>query len=95
MTTMTVTTMAVTGGPELESGDSSLRDTVTGDEKSPPPIEVTACTCEHDINMTDNEYQLCKHLSPGTDSLSITLYNDSACKLPDTVHIYMEGAIYA
>ena len=48
MTTMTVTTTAVTGGPELESGDGSLRDTVTGDEKSPPPTDVTACTCEHD-----------------------------------------------
>ena len=33
---------------ELESGDGSLRDTVTGDEKSPPPTDVTACTCEHD-----------------------------------------------
>ena len=29
---------------ELESGDGSLRDTVTGDEKSPPPTDVTACT---------------------------------------------------
>ena len=33
---------------ELELGDGSLRDTVTGDEKSPPPTDVTACTCEHD-----------------------------------------------
>ena len=41
-TTMTVTDMAVTGGPEVDSGDGSLRDTVTGDEKSPPPTDVTA-----------------------------------------------------
>ena len=59
-TTMTVTAMAVTGGSDLESGDGSLRDTVTGDEKSPPPTDVTACTCEHDatqpsLNTTDNE----------------------------------------
>ena len=44
MTTMTVTAMEVTGGPELESGDGSLRNTVTEDEKSPPPTDVTACT---------------------------------------------------
>ena len=30
--------------PESELGDGSLRDTVTGDEKSPPPTDVTACT---------------------------------------------------
>ena len=47
-TTMTVTEMAVAGGSDLGSGDGSLRDTVTGDEKSPPPTDVTACTCEHD-----------------------------------------------
>ena len=56
-TTMTVTAMTVTGGSDLESGGGSLRDTVTGDEKSPPPTDVTACTCEHDttqpsVNMT-------------------------------------------
>ena len=44
-TIMTVTAMTTeAGGSDLESGDGSLRDTVTGDEKSPPPTDVTACT---------------------------------------------------
>ena len=45
MTTMTVTVMTTTGGPE--SSDDCLRDTVTGDEKLPPPTAVTAWICEY------------------------------------------------
>ena len=44
MITTTVAMMAAVGGSELESSDGSLRDTVTGDENSPPPTAVTACT---------------------------------------------------
>jgi hypothetical protein len=53
MTTRTVTVMATTGGPEpvcdgcvgeTVTGDRSLRETVTGDENSPPPTLVTDCT---------------------------------------------------
>ena len=41
MITATVAVMTVDGP---ESSDDSLRDTVTGDENSPPPTAVTACT---------------------------------------------------
>ena len=42
-TTIAVATMeTVVGGSGLESSDGSLRDTVTGDENSPPPTLVTA-----------------------------------------------------
>ena len=44
VTATTAAAMTLELDPELESGDGSLRDTVTGDEKSPPPTEVTACT---------------------------------------------------
>ena len=44
-TTTTVAMMAAVDESELESSDGSLRDTVTGDENSPPPTAVTACTC--------------------------------------------------
>ena len=37
---MTASVMTTTGGPE--SSDDCLRDTVTGDEKLPPPTAVTA-----------------------------------------------------
>ena len=30
---------------EPDSSDTSFRDTVSGDEKLPPPTAVTACTC--------------------------------------------------
>ena len=39
---MTASVMTTTGGPE--SSDDCLRDTVTGDEKLPPPTAVTAWT---------------------------------------------------
>ena len=42
--TVTVAVSAGASGLELESSDDSLRDTVTGDENSPPPTAVTACT---------------------------------------------------
>ena len=41
MITTTVAMMTVDGP---ESSDGSLRDSVTGDENSPPPTAVTACT---------------------------------------------------
>ena len=39
---MTASVMTTTGGPE--SSDDCLRDTLTGDEKLPPPTAVTAWT---------------------------------------------------
>ena len=44
---MTDSVMTTTGGPE--SSDDCLRDTVTGDEKLPPPTAVTAWTYNHTI----------------------------------------------
>ena len=44
MIKITVEVMTAVGESELESSDGSLRDTVTGDENSPPPTAVTACT---------------------------------------------------
>ena len=46
---MTVTVMTTTGGPE--SSDDCLRETVTGDEKLPPPTAVTAWICEYGMGL--------------------------------------------
>ena len=43
MTTMIVTEMTITGST-LVPVEGSLRDTVTGDENSPPPTDVTDWT---------------------------------------------------
>ena len=60
MTTMTVTVMTTTGGPE--SSDDCLRDTVTGDEKLPPPTAVTAWICEYGMGLVVHNLITLDHL---------------------------------
>ena len=68
---MTASVMTTTGGPE--SSDDCLRDTVTGDEKLPPPTAVTAWTYNHTI-ITSCLFRWHDHLLFGIQEKAFALH---------------------